>query len=260
MKRVVAVLIASLVLINPVEAQKKKRPAPKARPKSAQRPATQKTPASAARSIGAHVQIVTRNGDRLSGELLDLNAYSIKIRSEKLESSIPLDSVASLSFGDGSSDGGSQQTAGQPSADFSRDAAFVLRQFGTVASNLKSGIDYGEFKQQAADLRRSVDRIVVRYAGTESVAELRVLSLLIAGSTDYDWSRSIWTLKFGRSSDGLAYDAESPELAAALSAYADLKTAASSGSKYAVEKVISGLWQKAAEKAERARSMIATSR
>jgi|SRR5262249_7018989 len=267
MKRVIAVIIATLFLgiflvDAQTKAQTKKKPAPKGKPKAGAHTASQKPAAGPPRLIGTHVEVVTRNGDRLSGDLVDLSAYSIKIRSDKLDSSLPLDSIASVYFGEVSIGGGGRQSQSSPplSTDFSHDAAFALRQFQTVATNLKSGIDYSDFKQQVADLRRTVDRIIVRYAGTESVAELRVLSLLIAGETDYDWSRAIWTLKFGRSSDGLAYDAESPELSAALTTYSDLKAIAASGNKYTVEKVIAGLWQKATEKADRARALIGPAR
>jgi hypothetical protein len=257
MKRIVILAIVSLLVAAPASAQKKKKRA-RAKPTAA-RKATAQPARPTSRMVGSPVEVVTKNGDRIAGELVDLNAYAIRIRAAGLESTVALDTISSVAFGPPP-----EPATGKPApvastlrADFARDASATLGAFQSVAASLQTGIDYTEFGRQITDLRGAVDRFVARYAGTENAAELRIISLVIACMTDYNWSRAIWTLKFGRSSDGTAYATESSALADALAAYPELKTGAAAGvNKYSVEKVIALLWKKASEKSARTRALV----
>ena len=258
MKQITVVLMVVILAVAPATAQKKKKGAP---PK---RKPTTKAAAPAAQSappiIGANVEIVTRNGDRVAGQLLDLNGFNIRIRADGVESTIGFDTIESLSFGEPPARPVKPApAAGSPSGDFARDAGIVLAIFQSLAASLQTGIDYNEFGPRIAELRRGVERLVAKNAGTDNIGELRVISLLIAGLTDYGWSRAIWTLKFGRSSDGTASETDSRELADAFATYPEIRAAAASGNRYAVDKVISLLWKKASEKSARARSLVGTS-
>jgi hypothetical protein len=254
MKSTFYVLILSLLLASPAMGQQKKKPRP-AKPRPA--PAKQQAPKPVG-IIGSTVLIVTRNQDRIAGELLDLSPYSVKIKSDSLESTLALDTVDSIVFGSGpvphqNSEPAPQQT---PSADFAKDAEAVINAFVSFESDLKSPMDYTEYGRRASDLRRLAERFLVRNCSSDKPGETRVVSLLWSAITDYGWARNIWTLKFGRSSDGTASEGESPTLADALASYPDIKTQAANGDKYVVEKVITGLWKKAEEKIDRARAAL----
>src|ERR1044072_3865786 len=75
--------------------QKRRKQTTPPRPRErASQPAT-----NAPRIIGSNIVIVTKNDDRIAGTLLDLTAYSVRIRADNLESTIALDTIASISFG-----------------------------------------------------------------------------------------------------------------------------------------------------------------
>ena len=253
MKSIVALVIVSLFVAAPASAQKRKKPAPRSRA------ASQPSDASKPRMIGSTVAIITKNGDRITGELLDLTAYSVRIKADSLESSIALDTIASLSF----SGAAPSERENQPipvRADFSRDADLPLGFFQTLASSLKPGVDYTEYGRQLTELRRAAERFVSKYSSTDNAAEARVVSLLAGALTDYTWARAVWTLKFGRSSDGTITDTESPAVTDTLALYPDLRAAAAAGNKLSVEKLIAGLWRKASDKTDLARKLISPPR
>ena len=136
----------------------------------------------------------------------------------------------------------------------------MLSQFNELASVLKSGSDYTEYGRQLGDLRRSAERFITKFSSGDNATEARVLALLTGALTDYTWARTIWTLKFGRSSDGTVSESDSPLLADVLALYPDLRTAAASGNKFSVDKLVGGLWRKAAEKVDRVRSLTPSAR
>jgi len=259
MKPIILTLIA-LLLFSSASAQKRKKPAP-----SKKKPAAQKTtpPANSgpARVIGSQVFIETKNGDRISGELLDLTAYSVRLRSDNLESTIALDTIAQLSFGAPVSSRPARVEQSSPArAEFLQDADVMLSQFNALASILKTGSDYTEYGRQLGEMRRSAERFITKYSSGDNASEARVLSLMSGALTDYTWARTIWTLKFGRSSDGTVTETDSPLLSDALALYPDLRTTAASGNKLSVDKVVGGLWRKAADKLDRARALTSSSR
>ncbi len=256
MKSLILTLIVVLSLVSGAGAQKKKKAAPKKKPapqKSS--PPNTSTPG----IIGSTVFLETKNGDRISGELLDLNAYSIRLRSDQLESTIALDTIAQISFGDPVSVR-PRVTQSPARPEFLRDSDLMLSQFNALASVLKSGSDYTEFGSQLSELRRAAERFITKYSSGDNPSEARVLSLMAGALTDYTWARTIWTLKFGRASDGTVNESDSPVLGDAVSLYPDVRAAAASGDKLSVDKLVGGLWRKAADKIDRARSLSAPAR
>jgi len=253
MKPIILTLIV-LSLFSTAGAQKQKKTAPPKKKPIAHKPSPPVITGTA-RVIGSKVFIETKNGDRVSGELLDLTAYSIRLRSENLESTIALDTISQLSFGAPVSSRPGRADQSQARGEFLRDAEVMLTQFSALASILKSGSDYTEYGRQLGELRRSAERFITKYSSGDNASEARVLSLMAGALTDYTWARTIWTLKFGRSSDGTVNESDSPLLSDALALYPELRTAAASGNKLSVDKVVGGLWRKAADKMDRARAL-----
>lgn len=215
-----------------------------------------KAPGPSARSIGTPIVIVTKNGDRLTGELLDLSAYSVRLRSGTLESTIALDTIATLSFGAGGPSQRPEQAGGAVRPEFIREADTALGSFQSLAAELQSGTDYTEYGRLLADLRPSVERFIERFSTTESAIEARVVALVAGALTDYSWARTIWTLKVGPKSDGSVSESDSPSVSDVLVLYPDVRAASATGNRYSVDKLISALWKKGAEKADRARSLL----
>jgi hypothetical protein len=226
----------------------------KTRPRTVQRkpPVTEKKPS--APVIGTQVVIINKNGDRITGTLLDLTAYSVKIRSEGLESTIALDTIATLSFGNSIPPGIRTASGPAPGPEFIGDLDSVLNAFRIVAAAAKPGIDYLDYGQQLAELRSQAEKFTTRYGSSESSIESKAAALLASALTDYSWARTIWTLKLGRTSDGTLSEKDSPVVADTLALYPDLRTAAANGPRFSADTLIVGLWQRAAEKAERAKN------
>ncbi|HYV05026.1 MAG TPA: hypothetical protein VFB82_10585 [Blastocatellia bacterium] len=253
MKPIILTLIV-LTLFPTAWAQKSKKTAPKKKP-AAHKPSPP-APTGPARIVGSKVYIETKNGDRIAGELLDLTAYSIRLRSDNLESTIALDTISQLSFGTPvSSRPARVEQTSAVRGEFLRDADVMLSQFGALATTLKSGSDYTEYGRQLSEVRRSAERFITKYSTGDNASEARVLSLMTGALTDYTWARTIWTLKFGRSSDGTVTENDSPLLSDALALYPDLRTSAATENKLSVDKVVGGLWRKAADKLDRARAL-----
>jgi hypothetical protein len=259
MRSLIALLVISLCAGTAAEAQKRKKKAPsRSNTANSKQPAA---PFTKPRIIGSTVVIITKNGDRITGEVLELTAYGVRMRADNLESTIALDTIASLSFGGAATPSTRvDQPVGPVRADFARDAGAALGFFQTLASSLKPGVDYTEYGRQLSELRRAGERFVTKYSSTDDPAEARVVSLIAGTLTDYSWARTIWTLKFGRSSDGTVAETDSPVVADTLALYPDLRALAGAGNRLSVEKLLSGIWKKASEKQDRARMLIGSSR
>ena len=258
MKSIIAVIVISLCACTVADAQKQNKRTPtRSRNAGSTSPATLQKP----RIIGSTAVIVTKNGDRITGEVLDLTAYSVRIRTNNLESTIALDTIASMSFGGASAPAPRvDQAIGPVRADFAKDAEVALGFFQTMASSLRPGVDYTEYGRQLIELRRAGERLISRYSSTDNPSEARVVSLVAGALTDYTWARTIWTLKFGRSSDGTITESESPVVADVIALYPDLRTTSASGTRLSAEKLLSGIWRKASEKQDRARGLILSPR
>lgn len=259
MKSIISIIIVLVVLVTSAAGQKK-RPAPRAKGSTAGKSSSQPAP-SGARLVGTPVVLMTKNGDRIAGELLDLSAYSIRIRSSNLESTIALDTLASVSFGSSPVPGARQEQPGAAvHADFGRDAESAIAAFTSMANELKGGVDFTEYGRLIAEVRRPAERFIEKYSATENLVEARTVALIAGALTDYTWARNIWTLKLGRTSDGTVSEADSPAITDVIGLYPDLRAQSASGSKFSADKIVGGLWKKAEEKMSRARTSISQAR
>jgi hypothetical protein len=100
-KSIISILLITLLLVSSVAAQKGKAAVKKPTgkrtttpPKSTTGVATTNTP----RVIGANITITTKDGNNISGSLVDLTAYSVRIKSGGLESTLALETIAAISF------------------------------------------------------------------------------------------------------------------------------------------------------------------
>src|SRR5262249_44872031 len=87
-------LVLSMLLVSPSWELKKKNPRP-----TKPHPAPAKPAPKPVGIVGSTVLIITKNQDRIAGQLLDMSAYSLRIKSDNLESTIALDTVDSIVFG-----------------------------------------------------------------------------------------------------------------------------------------------------------------
>ena len=260
MKSICVVVILSLSLTATAFAQKRKQRANPRTRVTKREPATNDNAVNKPRLIGSPIVIITKNDDRITGTLLDLTAYSVRIRADNLESTIALDTIASISFGNASPPV-AQPVSVPARADFLREADAAVSSFQSLATQLKSNTDYTEYGRLLGELRRTGEQFIARHGATENATEARVVGLMASALSDYNWARTIWTLKFGRSGDvSTVYDTDSPTITDAFSLYPDLRAAAASGGKFSVDKIVSGLWRKAAEKTDRARALISPPR
>jgi hypothetical protein len=258
MKSIIAILLLSLCAGTAAQTKKGKKKPSRPRAVSSQPPSP---PTAKPRILGSIVTIVTRNGDRITGELIDLTAYSVRFRADNLESSLALDTIASIAFGGAAATGPrSEEPTGPMRPDFAKEADLVLGFFETLAASMKPGADYIEYGRQLGELRRATERFVAKYSSTDSAAESRVVSLLAGALTDYSWARIVWTLKFGRSSDGTIGETDAPVVGDTIALYPDLRASAAAGNRLSAEKLLAGLWRKASEKQTRARTLIGAPR
>ena len=257
MRSLIAVIVISLSAGAAGASQKQKSRPPQTRPRTTGNSATSNL--AKPRILGSTVVIVTKNGDRITGEVLDLSAFSVRLKADNLESTIALDTIASISFnGGGAQPSRVDQPIGPVRADFARDAEVALGFFQTLTASLRPGVDYTEYGRQLSELRRAGERLISKYSATDNPAEARVVSLIAGALTDYTWARTIWTLKFGRSSDGTIAESDSPVVTDAVALYPDLKTRAASGNRLSTEKLLAGIWGKASEKQDRVRTLISS--
>ncbi len=251
-RKFVLLLICSLLSGAAIAAQKKKpagrkvstNPAAK-RPEAA--PVAKISPV-----VGTTVYLITRNGDKLSGELLDLSAYSLRLKSGNLESTISLETLATISFD------ASKLTENKPappvSENFSTEAGVAFKAFQTMEAETKSGSDYTEYGKQLTELRRGTEKFIQRYSGSENVTEARTVSLLSGAMIDYMWARTIWTLKLG--GNGTVSESDNPVVADTLALYVNLRTVTAVGDRFSADKLIGNLWKKASEKIAKAAGAI----
>jgi hypothetical protein len=252
-KKIVLILILLLSVSSIAEAQKSKKSQKRSPAKKpAINPASTAPATPIAPIIGSVINILTKSGDKFTGELMDINAFSIRIRSNNLDSAIPVESIASLSFGGSKSlDSKAQQPI---SENFILDANAVINSFQKMANETKTGSDYTDYGRQLGELRPTADRFIQKYSASENAKETRIVSLFSGAITDYTWARTIWTLKLG--SDGSLSESDAPIIADTLALYPELRTAAANGNRFNADKLVGSLWKKASEKAERVRSLL----
>jgi hypothetical protein len=254
-KHIVSILIFNLLLVANVAAQKGKGPAKKPTGKRIAAPSKPATTAATntPRVIGATIIITTKDGNQISGSLVDLNAYSVRIKSGGLESTLALETLAAISF-EGAIPAAQPPPSAPLSETFTKSLTAAFSAFQTMASETKTGSDYTDYGKQLTELRRNVETFIQRYSSSENSKETQIVSLLSGAIIDYTWARTIWTLKLG--GDGTVSEADNPVMADTLALYPDLRTATANGNRFSADKLIGGLWKRASDKVERARSMM----
>ncbi|HSE96678.1 MAG TPA: hypothetical protein VLD57_00320 [Blastocatellia bacterium] len=206
--------------------------------------------------IDTPIVITTKNGDLIRGQIVDLNTYSIKIRSGSLESAIALETISAISFGTTPSAATDPpKQAPEASSELTRDMDVVLRSVDTLSSATRAGIDYTEYGRLLADLRRQAERFIDKYSASENTTDTKAVALISGALTDYTWARTIWTLKLGRSGEGTVSESDSPVITDTVALYPELRTAALTGNKLSGDKLIAGLWKEAGEKIALARAL-----
>jgi len=251
MKSILILVMFSLCLPAAAQAQKRKR-AP-SRPKSTAKKSD--SDAGAPPTVaGSPVIVLSRDGNKISGQLVALDALAIKVKTADQESSIPLTTVSWLSFGESALEP-AQQAAASRHPDFAKDLANVLSGFQGMLGEAKTAPDYTEYGGQLVELRRRAERFINKYGQTDDTVEARAVAEVASALTDYTWARTIWALKLGRTGDVTVGRSESPTVADAVALYPEVRTAAASGDKFSVEKLIIGLWTQAGVKVERLRAL-----
>lgn len=252
MKQATALLIIALLLGVSVDAQKRKKTTPQSRPRTV----AKEPPKPAPRVIGTTIIVTTKNGDQIRGELLDLSAYSVRIRADRLESTLAIESLSAIAFDPTAAHSMKPQGEGKSATspdEFARDARTVL---GALDSMTASDMDYTEYGRALSELRSKIEFFVQKHSVTENLTEARIVALISGAMTDYAWSRTVWTLKLGRSSDNTVEESDSPILDDAFALYPELRSANVGGSKYAADKLIGGLWKRAMDKTSKARELM----
>src|SRR4030095_6404595 len=182
MKSIIVLIVMALCTVTTAAQAKKKKAPPRSRVTNNQPAAETLTKP---RIIGSNILIITKNGARITGEVLDLTAYSVKIKTDNLESTIALDTIASLSFNGATAPSTrTEQTSTPVRPDFARDAETALGFFQTLSANLKPGLDYTEYGRQLLELRRAGERFITRYSSTDNPAEARAVSLIAGALND----------------------------------------------------------------------------
>ena len=251
-RTLILLLFLSLSLGGFANAQKRKKSPPKPSGKPASKTATPTAPAAAAPIIGSTIIIQTKGGDKITGELLDLNAYSVRLRSNNQESVVALESIAAISFG--SVKGQETSPVLQPASEnFLRDLNATLNAFQLMNDETRTGSSYTDYDHQLIQLRRVADKFIQKYSATENQSEARILALLAGAIIDYNAARTVWTLKIG--TDGTLSESETV-VADVLALYAELLTSTVVGNRFNADKLVGGLWKKATEKIERVRLLL----
>ncbi|HKY03745.1 MAG TPA: hypothetical protein VJQ56_02585 [Blastocatellia bacterium] len=206
--------------------------------------------------IGTPIVITTKNGDLIRGQIVDLNSFSIKIKSGSLESTIALETISAISFGTSPAAATEPaKKAPEASPEMGRDLDVVLKSVDSLSSATRAGTDYTEYGRLLSDLRRHAERFIDKYSASENTTETKAVALISGALTDYTWARTIWTLKLGRSGEGTVSESDSPVITDTVSLYPELRTAAATGTRLSGDKLIAGLWKEAGEKIALARAL-----
>lgn len=257
-RKLILLVMLSLCAALPVSAQKRK--APPRRAQKTTKPTTKtttKTPPvrPVAPTLGSTIHLVTKNGDRLTGELLDLNAFSIRFKADGLESTLALETIASITFGEARGGSEPAKPVFAPVGDaFKRESGSVVTAFQAMAAETRSGSSYTEYDRQLTQLRRAADRFIQKYSLTENPTEARAVSLLTGAVLDYHAARTIWTLKIG--TNGTLAETDAPAIADTLALYPELRAQAAAGERFSADKLIGNLWKKATEKVNLVQAMV----
>jgi len=200
--------------------------------------------------VGTTVGILTKNGDKFSGELLDLSPFSLRLKSANLESTISLETIAAISF-DPSKNVESKSLL-PLSENFLQGSSTVFKALQAMETETKGGSEYTEYGKRLTELRRELETFIQRYSSSDNATESRIVSLLCSALIDYTWARTIWTLKLG--GNGTVSETDNPVVTDTLALYENLRTITAVGDRFSADKLIGNLWKKASEKIAKARA------
>lgn len=237
-----------------------KHPAKRGAKVAAKRSSKPAAPATAAAPeippiVGSQIVLLTRDGKRVTGQVVDITALAIQVKSDAGTSAVPLASVTSMSFGADSASTPNQSPHAARHPNFTREVQSMLSSFQEMEKAIEAGPDYTDYGRELTELRRMGERFLNKYAGSEDDTEARSAALLAAAITDFTWARTIWTLKLGRSGTVTVSASDSPVVADALDLYPDLRPPAGT-SGVPADKLIGGLWKKAVENVDRANKLV----
>jgi hypothetical protein len=206
--------------------------------------------------LGSNVIITTTEGDQISGSLLGLTAYSARVKSSGLESTVALEKVSSILFGRTEpAPAPQQQQRSRRHPDFGRDAGAAAAALAEVSALTRTETNYTDYGQLLTEVRRKTERYVTKYAASEDSGEARAAALIAAALADYTWARTIWALKLGYAQHPEVDEQDAPAVGDALAVYPDLLTSAASGPKFSADKLVAGLWKHAEGKIDRIRAL-----
>ncbi|HEY6331985.1 MAG TPA: hypothetical protein VI756_21835 [Blastocatellia bacterium] len=237
-----------------------KHPAKRGAKVVGKRPAKPAAPASAAAPeippiVGSQILLMTKDGKRVSGQVVDITALAVQVKSDAGTSAVPLASITSMSFGADSTATQNQNPRAARHPNFTREVQSVLSSFQEMEKAIEGGPDYTGYGRELTELRRPVEHFLNKYAASEDETEARAAALLAAAITDFTWARTVWTLKLGRSGTVTVSASDSPVIADALDLYPDLRPPAGT-SGVAADKLIGGLWKKAVENVDRTGKLV----
>jgi len=268
MNRVVILLLLLSTAAAATQPQHKtkhpaKHPSRPAAKQSTKRPPTHKTKPAAPEAkgattlpfVGSQITLVTKDGKRTTGQVIDISDGAIQVKSDSGQAIIPLESLASISFGPTGVPAAGTAPATSRHPNFTRDVESVLSSFQEIEKAIEGGADYTDYGRQLTGLRRVAEHFVNKYAGSDDEVESRATALLSAALTDYTWARTVWTLKLGRTATTTLTASDSPVVADALDLYPDLRAQAGTTG-IAADKLIGGLWKKAVADVDRTRKLV----
>jgi hypothetical protein len=257
MKKTIAYTTAILCLAPTIFGQTRKNTARKPPPRTSQQ---HKTTAAPPPITGTQVAISTKTGEQITGQVLEIGAYKVRVKQGDLESTVPLEAINSMRFGDAVAP--SQPSPSPPaghSPNFNRDADSVMALLQAMDSATASGTEYGDYSRQLAELRRATERFVNRYANSDDPVETKIAALFSAASDDYSRARTIWTLKLGQGAGATVAVSDSPAVADSVEFYPDLAQLGSRN-KLPADKLVAGLWKHAALQVGRAKKILEEAR
>ena len=256
MKKTLAYTTVILCLATTIIGQTRKKTTRQPPPRAPQQHKTTPPPP----ITGAQVAISTKTGEQITGQVLEMGAYKVRVKQGDLESTVPLESISSIRFGDATS--AAQASPAPPashSPNFNRDADSVIALLQAMDSATTSGTEYGDYGRQLVELRRATERFVNKYAGSDEPVETKVAAMFAAVADDYSRARTIWTLKLGQGAGATVAVTDSPAVADAVELYPDLAQLGSRN-KLPADKLVAGLWKHAALQAGRAKKILEEAR
>jgi len=211
--------------------------------------------------VGAAVSIATRNGEQITGQVLEVSPYRVRVKQGQLESTVPFESIASIRFGDAPLPP-VVTAAPQPnsqSPDFIADATSLMNLFQGMDSATQAGTEYGDYGRRLGELRRATERFISKFAGSDNQTETKIALLFSAAVDDYSRARTIWTLRLGQGATATVAATDSPAVADAVELYPDLAQLGPRN-KLPADKLVAGLWKQASLKIVRSRRMLEQAR